>query len=171
MGDFLRVLQDMGKGFLLVPFFRMLFYGIIFSAVVTFLIGFTEDVFRLSPNFPYIANANHSFWIPVFSCLSAFCSRSWAIEQSATERRHLEPGEAEACRALGGEGANLENRSRANRPGPCRHALHDRIEDVGRKLILHFDVTDSDVFADQSLDITNVMIASRASRRSRSITS
>jgi len=33
------------------------------------------------------------------------------------------------------------------------------IEDVGRKLILHFDVTDSDVFADQSLDITNVMIA------------
>jgi hypothetical protein len=44
----------------------MLFYGIIFSAVVTFLIGFTEDVFRLTPNFPYIANANHSFWIPVF---------------------------------------------------------------------------------------------------------
>jgi hypothetical protein len=33
------------------------------------------------------------------------------------------------------------------------------IEDVGRKLILHFDVTDSDVFADQSLDITNVIIA------------
>jgi hypothetical protein len=30
MGDFLRVLQDMAKGFLLVPFFRMLFYGIIF---------------------------------------------------------------------------------------------------------------------------------------------
>jgi hypothetical protein len=30
MGDFLKVLQDMAKGFLLVPFFRMLFYGIIF---------------------------------------------------------------------------------------------------------------------------------------------
>jgi hypothetical protein len=72
VGDFLRVLQDMAKGFLLVPFFRMLFYGIIFSAAVTF-------VFSLTPNFPYIANANHSFWIPVFSCLSAFCSHSWVI--------------------------------------------------------------------------------------------
>jgi hypothetical protein len=45
--DFHTVLQNMAKGFLLVPFFfRMHFYGIIFSAVVTFPIGFTDDVFR-----------------------------------------------------------------------------------------------------------------------------
>jgi hypothetical protein len=40
-----------------------------------------------------------------------------------------------------------------------RHALHDRNRGRWPKSDPVFDITDSDVFADQSLDITNVMIA------------
>jgi hypothetical protein len=39
MSDIFKFFQEISKGFLLVPFFRMLFYGIIFSAIITFIIG------------------------------------------------------------------------------------------------------------------------------------
>ena len=148
MGDFIRVLQDMAKGYMMVPFFRMLFYGIIFSAVVTFLIGFTEDVFRLSPNFPYIANANHSFWIPVFfvsfSFLFAFMGYLSNLQLkddilSPVRRKLVGYWEVRAQ-------TWKIDREQIVQAYVVTHCTIG-IEDVGRKLILHFDVTDSDVFA------------------------
>ena len=73
MGDFLRVLQNMAKGFLLVPFSRMLFYGIIF---------FRGGHVRIQPDAELTLHRQcKSFVLDTgfFSCLSAFCSRSWVI--------------------------------------------------------------------------------------------
>ena len=160
MGDFLKFFQDIAKGFLLVPFFRMLFYGIIFSAIITFMIGWTEGVFQPSQNFPYVTNATHSFWIPVvfvsFSFLFAFAGYLSNLQMkddilSPVRRKLVGYWEVKAQ-------TWKIDRERIVQAHVVTHCTIG-IEDVGRKLILHFDVTDSDVFADQSLDITNVMIA------------
>jgi hypothetical protein len=79
----------------------MLFYGIIFSAAVTFLIGFTEDAFRPSPNFPYIASKSFILDTGFFRVFQLSVRVHGLFEQSATERRYPEPGEAEACRVSG----------------------------------------------------------------------
>ena len=76
MDSLIKLFQDISKGFMVIPFFRVLFYGLIFSAIMTFIIGWTQGVFAVSAAFPYVANPSHSFWIPVvfvsFSFLFAF---------------------------------------------------------------------------------------------------
>jgi hypothetical protein len=160
MSDVLKFLQDITKGFLLVPFFRMLFYGIIFSALMTFLIGFSQSVIEVSATFPYVTNQSHSFWIPVvfvsFSFLFAFAGYLSNLQSkedilSPVRRKLIGYWEVKAQTWK----IDRDQIVRANVVTHCTIG----IEDVGRKLILHFDITDSDVFADQSLDITNVMIA------------
>lgn len=160
MSEFFKFFQDIAKGFLLVPFFRMLFYGIIFSAIMTFIIGWSQGVILVSSVFPYIANPNHSFWIPVFfvsfSFLFAFAGYLSSLQMkddilSPIRRKLVGYWEVRAQTWK----IDRDEIVQANVVTHCTIG----IEDVGRKLILHFDITNSDVFSDQSLDITNVMIA------------
>jgi hypothetical protein len=160
MSDFLKFFQEIAKGFLVVPFFRMLFYGIIFAAAMTFLIGWSQGVILVSATFPYVANPNHSFWIPVvfvsFSFLFAFAGYLSSLQMkedilSPIRRKLVGYWEVRA------QTWKIEQNEivQANVVTHCTIG----IEDVGRKLILHFDITNSDVFADQCMDITSVMIA------------
>jgi hypothetical protein len=160
MSDILKFIQDIAKGFLLVPFFRMLFYGIIFSAIMTFIIGWSQGVILVSTAPPYLSNPNHSFWIPVFfvsfSFLFAFAGYLSNLQLkedilSPIRRKLVGYWEVKAQTWK----IDRDQIVKANVVTHCTVG----IEDVGRKLILHFDITDSDIFADQSLDITNVMIA------------
>jgi hypothetical protein len=51
MDSFLKFLQEVSKGFLVVPFFRMLFYGIIFSIIMTFAIGWSQGPLSYQAHF------------------------------------------------------------------------------------------------------------------------
>lgn len=145
---------------MVVPFFRMLFYGIIFAIIMTFLIGWSIGVFTPIPSFPYLTNTSHSPWIPVmfgsFSFLFAFAgylSNLQLKEDILSPIRQKLVGIWEV-RALTWK----IDRTEIVQDEVVTYCTIG-IEDVGRKLILHFDIANSDIFADQSLDITNVMIA------------
>jgi hypothetical protein len=160
MDSILKLYQEISKGFLVIPFFRMLFYGLIFSAIMTFLIGWSQGAFVVSPAFPYITNPTHSFWIPVvfvsFSFLFAFAgylSNLQLKEDMLSPIRRKLVGVWE-IRAQ----TWVIDRGKIAQDDITTHCTIG-IEDVAQKLILHFDIRNSDVFADQSLDITNVMIA------------
>jgi hypothetical protein len=160
MDSVIKLFQDISKGFMVIPFFRVLFYGLIFSAIMTFIIGWTQGVFAVSAAFPYVANPSHSFWIPVvfvsFSFLFAFAGYLSNLQLkedilSPTRRKLIGIWEVRAQTWVIDHGKVVQD-------DIVTHCVIG-IEDVGQKLILHFDVKQSDVFADQSLDITNVMIA------------
>jgi hypothetical protein len=160
MDSFLKFLQEVSKGFLVVPFFRMLFYGIIFSIIMTFAIGWSQGAFELSSSFPYVTNPNHSFWIPVvfvsFSFLFAFAGYLSNLQLkddilSPIRRKLVGVWEVRAETWVIDGGKIVQS--------DVVTYCSIGIEDVGRKLNLHFDIRDSDVFAEQSLDITNVLIA------------
>jgi hypothetical protein len=143
-----------------VPFFQMLLYGIIFSLIITFIIGWSIDVITVVNEFPYVVRKIYSPWIPIlfvsFSLLFAFVGYLsnlqlkedilspmrdklvgiWEVKAQTWKIDHTEIVQDEVTTY-------------------CTIG----IEDVGRKLILHFKVKDSDIFANQSMDITNVMIA------------
>lgn len=160
MGGILKFTQKYLEGFQSVTFFRMLSYGIIFSAVMTLAIGWSQDVFAPKADFPYIVIKQQSFWIAVifasFSFLFAFAG--YVSDQDAREdilspfrRKLVGYWEVRALTWKIEGGAVTQEHV-------VTHCTIG-IEDVGRKLILHFDITNSDIFKDQSMDITNVMIA------------
>lgn len=160
MGDILKLFREISQGFMPIPFFRMLFYGIIFSAIMTFIIGWTQGVFVPSAVFPYLTNPAHSFWTPVvfvsFSFLFAFAGYLSSLQLkedilSPIRRKLVGIWEVRAQ-------TWKIDRQQIVQADVVTHCTIG-IEDVGRKLILHFDITNSDVFSDQSLDITNVLIA------------
>jgi hypothetical protein len=160
MTNLLKLVGEISKGFLIVPFFRMLFYGLIFSVIMTFLIGWTQGAFEVSAAFPYITNPSHSFWIPVvfvsFTFLFAFAGYLSNLQLkedilSPIRRKLVGIWEVRARTWVIEKGRIVQD-------DIVTHCTIG-IEDVGRKLILHFDVKNSDVFSDQSLDITNVLIA------------
>ncbi|MCA1372057.1 MULTISPECIES: hypothetical protein [unclassified Bradyrhizobium] len=160
MESFIKIFQEISKGFMVIPFFRMLFYGIIFAIIMTFMIGWSIGVFTPIPTFPYLTNASHSPWIPVmfgsFSFLFAFAgylSNLQLKEDILSPIRQKLVGIWEV-RALTWK----IDRTEIVQAEVVTHCTIG-IEDVGRKLILHFEITNSDIFSDQSLDITNVMIA------------
>lgn len=160
MESFIKIFQEISKGFMVIPFFRMLFYGILFAIIMTFLIGWSIGVFTPIPTFPYLTNTSHSPWIPVmfgsFSFLFAFAgylSNLQLKEDILSPIRQKLVGIWEV-RALTWK----IDRTEIVQAEVVTHCAIG-IEDVGRKLILHFEITNSDIFADQSLDITNVMIA------------
>jgi uncharacterized membrane protein YedE/YeeE len=46
-------------------FFRSLAYGLVFSTLMTLIIGGIEDVFAFSNSFPYILVHKQAYWIGV----------------------------------------------------------------------------------------------------------
>ncbi|TKW79536.1 MAG: hypothetical protein DI543_04720 [Bradyrhizobium icense] len=145
---------------MVVPFFRMLFYGIIFSILMTFIIGFSTGVFELVHEFPYVARSSYSPWIPItfvsFSFLFAFVGY---LSNLQLKEDILSPMRQKLVGIWEVRAQTWKiDRTEIVQEDVVTHCTIG-IEDVGKKLILHFDVTNSDIFADQSLDITNVMIA------------
>jgi hypothetical protein len=160
MENVIKLFQELSKGFMVIPFFRMLFYGIIFSIVVTFIVGWMVGVFAVTNIFPYVSENSHSPWIPImfgsFSFLFAFAGY---LSNLQLKEDILSP----IRQKLVGIWEVRARTWRLDRSAIVQEEVVTHctigIEDVGRKLILHFEITNSDVFADQSLDITNVMIA------------
>jgi hypothetical protein len=160
MEKILKVFQEISKGFMVIPFFRMLFYGIIFAIIMTFIIGWSIGQFTVTQTFPYLANTGHSPWIPVmfgsFSFLFAFAGY---LSNLQLKEDILSPIRQKLVGIWEVRATTWKiDRSEIVQDEVVTHCRIG-IEDVGRKLILHFEIKSSDIFADQSLDITNVMIA------------
>jgi hypothetical protein len=160
MTKLLEFFKQVSDGFMVVPFFRMLFYGIVFSIIMTFIIGWSINVFEIVKDYPFITRPTQSPWIPVifvsFSFLFAFAGYLSSLQM---KEDILSP----MRKKLVGIWQVKAQSWRIDREQIVQEEIVTHctigIEDVGRKLILHFDITDSDIFANQSMDITNVMIA------------
>lgn len=160
MAKLLEFFKQVSEGFMIVPFFRMLFYGIIFAIIMTFVIGWSIGVFEIAKEAPFITRPSSSPWIPVifvsFSFLFAFAGY---LSNLQLKEDILSPMRQKLVGIWEVKAQTWKiDLSQIVQDEVVTHCAIG-IEDVGRKLILHFDVTDSDIFADQSLDITNVMIA------------
>lgn len=160
MAKLLEFFKQVSEGFMVIPFFRMLFYGIIFSVIMTFIIGWSISVFEVIKDYPFIIRPSSSPWIPVifvsFSFLFAFAGYLSSLQ---LKEDILSP----MRKKLVGIWQVKAQTWKIDREQIVQEEVVTYctigIEDVGRKLILHFDISDSDLFADQPLDITNVMIA------------
>lgn len=143
-------------------FFKMLFYGVIISAIMTLAVGWSQGSFTLTGTFPFIAPdiAHKSLWPALmFVCLSfAFAFGGYRSDRESRDdilspiRRKLVGYWQVDAHTWSIQDDKIEfNRNRTF----CTIG----IEDIGRKLTMHFDITNSDIFSDQALDITNVIIA------------
>jgi hypothetical protein len=88
MSNVLKLCQELSKGFMVIPFFRMLFYGIIFALIMTFIIGWSMDQFTVVSTFPYLTNPGHSAWMPVIFGSFGFFLLSRVPEQPKSEGRY-----------------------------------------------------------------------------------
>ncbi|HXI06293.1 MAG: hypothetical protein ACRC1G_08675 [Bradyrhizobium sp.] len=143
-----------------IPFFQMLLYGIIFSLIITFIIGWSIEIFVIDGSFPYIVKKATSPWIPIifvsFSLLFAFVGY---LSNLQLKEDILSPIRDKLVGIWEVKAQTWKiDRTEIVEDVAITYCTIG-IEDVGRKLILHFRIKDSDIFADQSLDITNVMIA------------
>lgn len=160
MAKFLEIIGKVVIDIKAVPFFQMLLYGVIFSLIITFVIGWSIDVFVVESNFPYIVRKVYSPWIPIlfvsFSLLFAFVGY---LSNLQMKEDILSPMRAKLVGIWEVKAQTWKiDRSEIVQDEATTYCTIG-IEDVGRKLILHFKIRDSDIFADQSMNITNVMIA------------
>jgi hypothetical protein len=158
-----RVWKELGKfglGFSTNAFYRSLAYGILFSIIMTLLIGSIEDVFQFDQAFPYIVVKTQAYWVGIifvsFSFLFAFFG--YLSDINAREdilsplRKKLVGYWAVRSQTWKIENGKIEF-------GYTTDFCTIGIEEVGGKLVMHFDVSNSDIFQNQSIDITNITLA------------
>jgi hypothetical protein len=63
MQSFLADLKQFALGFSKNTFYRSLAYGVIFSAIITLIIGAIVDVFALDAKFPYFLVKEQAYWL------------------------------------------------------------------------------------------------------------
>jgi hypothetical protein len=160
MSALVEALRQFALDFSKNAFFRSLAYGIVFSVIMTLVIGNIEGVFEFSRSFPYVLVKQQAYWVGIvfvsFSLLFAlfgFVSDRNSRDDILSPLRKKLVGywevRAETWRIEQDEikfGTNVSF---------CTIG----IEDVGRKLIMHFEIRDSDVFKFQELDVTHITIA------------
>jgi hypothetical protein len=143
-------------------FFRSLAYGIIFSVIMTLVIGGIVGVFQLSTSFPYfeVKQQAYAYWVGIvfvsFSFLFAFfgyVSDLKAREDILSPLRKKLVGYWEVrAQSWKIENGEVEFNSTVSF---CTIG----IEDIGRKLIMHFQIRNSDIFTDQEIDVTHITLA------------
>jgi hypothetical protein len=144
-------------------FFRSLAYGIVFSIIMTVVIGYMMNVFHAVSSFPFFAVVEQHRWVGIlfvsFSLLfaiSGYISDSWYREDIFSPlRRKLVGYWSVRAQSWMIEGGRVENSFTTSF---CTIG----IEDIGRKLIMHFEIRNSDVFRDQELDVTSITFGFQA---------
>lgn len=144
-------------------FFKSLAYGILFSLLMTVMIGFFADVLDFDTSkFPYIHRnetetarwlslifVSFSFLLAILGLISDIHSR----EDILTPLRKKLVGNWEVrAQTWAIEGDTIALRSTTS---TCTIT----IEDIGRKLIMHFEIRESDIFADQDINITHITLS------------
>jgi len=150
-------------------FFRALTYGIVFSLFMTLVIGYLSDVFDVNQSkFPYIVikTPGTSYWVAIlfasFSFLFAFFGYVSDInsrEDILTPLRKKLVGNWQ----VRAQTWNIEATGIVL--GYSVSYCTITIEDIGRKLSMRFEVRDSDIFIDQTIDITHITLSYRSEPR------
>ena len=138
-------------------FFKSLSYGIIFALIMTYILGSIEGVFQPQTSFPYfhLMTANAPYWIGIlfvtFALLFAivgYVSQLNARDDLLTPLRKKLVGLWE-----------VRSQSWTVQPGKITFGwivshCTIKIEPIGGKLLLQFEILKSDIFKDQRIDIT-----------------
>jgi hypothetical protein len=162
MEEWIKGLRQFALGFSTNVFFKMLGYGIIFSLIMTLIIGDIVGVFEIKQTFPYIevTPKTNAYWIGiVFVSFSFLFAIFGYMSDLRTKEDILSPlrkkivgyWQVRAQTWMIEEG----HIRRENNISFCTIG----IEDIGRKLTMHFEVRGSDVFKDQVIDITNIALS------------
>jgi hypothetical protein len=140
-------------------FYRSLAYGMIFSILFTLLIGGIEGVFNFNSSFPYIQVIKQAYLVGIvfvsFSFLFAFFGY---VSDLRTRDDILTPLRKKLVGIwrVRAQTWQIENGQIEN--GYSVTFCTIAIEDIGRKLVMHFKIQNSDVFKDQEFDVTAITL-------------
>jgi hypothetical protein len=156
MGDLLKKISDffitgLGKN----AFYRSLFFGILFSIIMTVIIGGIEGVFVFSKQFPYFTVASQVYWVGIIFVTFAllFAILGYLSELNVRDDL-LTPLRKELVGFWKVRSQSWRLEEGKIQFGWVVSYCTIGIEQLGGKLILHFELSDSDVFKDQKIDIT-----------------
>jgi hypothetical protein len=152
-----RIAEVLLGDFVKNAFFKSLSYGIIFALIMTYIIGAIVGVFQPQTSFPYfrLLTANAPYWIGIlfvsFALLFAilgYVSQLNARDDLLTPLRKKLVGLWE-----------VRTQSWTIQPdkvafGWVTSHCTIKIEPIGGKLLLQFEISKSDIFKDQKIDIT-----------------
>jgi hypothetical protein len=155
MGEFFKKIAEiLVTTFRHSTFYRALSFGILFSIVMTLIIGGIEQVFKLTKDFPFFEVENQNYWVGIIfvSFALLFAILGYLSELNArddlltplrkklvgywhvrSENWHIEKGKIE----FGWE------------PNYCTIG----IEPLAGKLIIRFEVSHNEIFKDQVINI------------------
>jgi hypothetical protein len=137
-------------------FFKSLAYGIIFSLIMTYIIGAIEGVFHPQTSFPYftLASGSAPYWIAIlFVTFALLFAILGYVSQINTRDDLLTPLRKKLIGVW-----DVHSQSWTIEPdkiefGWTKSSCTIKIEPLGGKLVLQFKISKSDIFKDQEINI------------------
>jgi hypothetical protein len=156
MGEFwTKLVNLLFAGFSKNAFYRSLLFGIFFSIVMTLIIGSIEKVFSISKDFPYIGVDTQKYWVGiVFVSLSLLFTIPGYMSEINTRDDFLTPLRKNLVGFWQVRTQSWRIEKEEIDFGWVVSHCTIGIEQLSGKLIIHFDISDSDLFKNQSIDIT-----------------
>jgi hypothetical protein len=147
-------------------FFRALALGILFSILITVILGAIQGILKIKSAFPYFEVAQQAYWIGIvfisFSLLFAivgYLSAVNARDDLLTPMRKKLVGYWEV------NNQSWMLHEKKIEYGWAKSHSTIGIETVSGKLLMHFEISDSDIFKDQSFNVTATTFSLDAAAR------
>jgi hypothetical protein len=136
-------------------FYRSLGFGIVFAIVMTLIIGGIEDVFLFPKEFPYFTVKSQSYWIGIiFVSFSLLFALLGYLSELNTRDDLLTPLRRELVGFWQVRAQTWTVDQGKIEFGWAISHCTIGIERLGGKLLVHFELSNSDIFKDQEFDIT-----------------
>jgi hypothetical protein len=156
MGDFWKNLASFfTQGLAKNAFYRSLSFGILFSVIMTLIIGGIEGVFVFEKEFPFIMVSSYAYWVGIIFVSFALL---FSIVGYLTELNARDDLLTPLRKQLVGfwqvrSQTWVIEEGKVDFGWVVSHCTIG-IEQLSGKLIMHFELRDSDIFVNQQLDVT-----------------
>jgi hypothetical protein len=156
MGDLLKTVVDFFvSGIARNTFYRSLSFGILFAIIITLVIGGIEKVFVFNKEFPYFTVTSQTYWLGIiFVSFALLLAILGYLSELNTRDDLLTPLRKELVGFWEVRSQSWRiDRGKIEYGWIVSHCTIG-IEQLGGKLLMHFDLSNSDVFRDQDINVT-----------------
>lgn len=157
MGSALKkIVEALGGDLVKNLFFKSLAYGIVFSLIMTYIIGAIEGVFHPQTSFPYftLASGSAPYWIAIlFVTFALLFAILGYVSQINTRDDLLTPLRKKLIGVWDVRSQSWTIQPNKIEFGWVRSVCTIKIEPLGGKLLLQFKIVNSDIFKDQDINI------------------
>ncbi|MCP9626932.1 hypothetical protein NML43_07530 [Rhodopseudomonas palustris] len=166
LNELWKLIAEFIRGSYKNAFYRSLSLGIIFSIVMTLIIGSIEKVFVLSKDPPYFTVVDQVYWVGIvfvsFAILFAFLG--YLSELNARDDL-LTPLRKQLIGVWDVRSESWTIQDSRIEFGWVKSTCTIGIEPLGGKLLIRFDVRNSDIFRDTKIDVTTTAFSFDGVRR------